>query len=337
MVAAYLGDGSPVGSRTVSYLLSAPLSAATIRNTMGELADLGLVDKPHPSAGRVPTETGLRIFVDRLLDPRLLGDYEKRALAESVDEADPESLLHATSQVLSERTRQLGFVVGPRLERVVLRHVSLVRLTSDRVLAVLVSRTGEAHRRVFWDRDAGDQAELDRIAVALSERVTGHTLAEVRELLAGELRALRDGANRLLRRAVELGQRALAAEAEEPADLVVATRLALLDQPEFHDPERIRSLLAVVEVRATLLRVVDSVLEALEPQGQGVRVAFGAELGEPGLRQCALVAAPYGDPHRPFGVLGVIGASRMDYARVIPVVGFLSELLTEHLTEQPGP
>ncbi len=326
VVAAYLGEGAAVGSRTVSYLLPVPLSAASIRNTMAELAELGCIEKPHPSAGRIPTETGLRIFVDRLLDPRRLGAWEKRDLAECLGEEDPESVLRATSQVLSERTHQLGFVVPPPLERVVLRHVALVRLSSERVLAVLVSESGVAHRRVIRDEARGDQAELDRIAAQLTERVAGHTLAEVRAALGRELSELRRGADRALQRAVELGRRALADEGEEPADVVVATRLALLDQPEFRDPERIRRLFAVVEARETLLQLVEAMLD-----DRGVRVAFGEELGEPELRRCALVAARYGDPAHPLGVVGVLGAARMDYARVIPLVGYLSELLTEQL------
>jgi heat-inducible transcriptional repressor len=329
IVARYVGDAAPVGSRSVSHVLPVPLSAASIRNTMAELAELGLVEKPHASAGRVPTALGLRVFVDGLA-PRGLDEYERRDLAAGMGEPDPASLVRVASRLLSERTRQLGFVVVPRVEELRLRHITLVRLSTHRVLAVLVSETGETLRRVVEDDEAGGQPELDRLAVALNERIAGRTLAELRESLARELGALRSRAESLVARAARLAWRALQADegaAAEQGDLVIATWLALLDQPEFRDAARVKELLAAIETRRALLQVVERVLDA----GGGVLVALGEELGEPALRQLALVAAPYGTGPAP-GVLGVIGPWRMDYARVMALVGYLSELVTRKLS-----
>jgi heat-inducible transcriptional repressor len=344
IVTRYVGDAAPVGSRSVSHVLSVPLSAASIRNTMAELAELGLVEKPHASAGRVPTALGLRVFVDGL-SPRGLDEFERRDLAAGIGEPDPASLLRVTSRVLSERTRQLGFVVVPRVEELRLRHLTLVRLSSHRVLAVLVAETGETLRRVVDDDQAGAQPELDRLAAALNERIAGRTLVELREALAREVAALRSRAEGVVERAVRLAWRALQADDEGAGqttsraggvkqkasqlhgDLVIATWLALLDQPEFRDAARVKELLAAIETREALLQVVERVLGA----GRGVTVALGEELGEPGLRQLALVAAPYGSGLAP-GVLGVIGPWRMDYARVMALVGYLSELVTRKLS-----
>lgn len=326
VVAAYVGEAAPVGSATLAHLLPVSLSSATIRNTMAELTELGLVEKPHASAGRLPTERGLRLFVDQLLGPRRLEDWEKRAIAERVAPADPEGLLRTASQALSEHTRQLGFVVVPRLERIVLRHLTLVRLSSERVLAVLVSQTGVAYRRVLEDDGAGDQHDLDRIAAALNERVAGRTLAELREVVAGEASALRSLAQRLRERAACLATQALAPDGADPGDLLIATRLALLDQPEFRDPERVRGLFEAIETRERLIAILDQMLAA-----RGVRVAFGQEIGEPALRHCALVASCYGGADAPLGMLGVLGPSRMDYARVISLVDYLSQLVTQRL------
>lgn len=330
IVARYVGDAAPVGSRSVSHVLPIPLSAASIRNTMAELAELGLIEKPHASAGRVPTALGLRVFVDAL-PPRGLDEYERRDLAAGIGEPDPTALVRAASRLLSERTRQLGFVVVPRVEELRLRHVTLVRLSTSRVLAVLVAETGETLRRVVEDEDSGAQPELDRLAAALNERLAGRTLAELRDALAHEVAALRTRAEGVLERAVRLAWRALQAEDEgsgaAQGDLVIATWLALLDQPEFRDAARVKDLLAAIETRQALLQVVDRVLGA----GR-VTVALGEELGEPGLRQLALVAAPYGSGLAP-GVLGVIGPWRMDYARVMALVGYLSELVTRKLSE----
>jgi len=326
VVSAYVGEASPVGSGMISVLLPVNLSPASVRNTLAELTELGLVEKPHASAGRVPTERGLRIYVDELLDLQGLADYEIRTLTGSVDEAGLAGVTHAASRLLSERTRQLGFVVSPRLDRMVLQHVSFVRLSTDRVLALLVSTDGRAHQRVIEEPGDRDQPKLDRMAADLNERIAGKSLTEVRQFLVRETEQLRSHAERLLARAVDLGAEAGADDVRDQVDLVIATRLALLDQPEFRDPERIRKLFGAIEEKQRLVEILDRVLA-----DHGVKVAFGNEVEEPALRNCALVAAPYGDEFTPLGVLGVIGPSRMNYARVIPLVEFLSQLLTERL------
>jgi heat-inducible transcriptional repressor len=326
VVSAYVGEASPVGSGMISVLLPVNLSPASVRNTLAELTELGLVEKPHASAGRVPTERGLRVYVDELLDLRGLADYEIRTLTGTVDDAGLGGVAHAASRLLSEQTRQLGFVLSPRIDRMVLRHVSFVRLSTDRVLVVLVSPDGRACQRVIEERGDRDQPKLDRMATDLNERVAGKSLAEVRRFLIRETEELRSQAERLLARAVDLGAEAGADQLLDEVDLVIATRLALLDQPEFRDPDRIRKLFGALEEKQRLVEILDRVLE-----DRGVKVAFGNEVEDPALRNCALVAAPYGDELTPLGVLGVIGPSRMNYGRVIPLVDFLSQLLTERL------
>ena len=324
VVAAHVGGAAPVGSRTLASLLPVNLSSASIRNTMAQLAALGLVEKPHPSAGRVPTEAGLRLFVNELLDTAALVDYERRTLSDTVDDAEGGELMRVASRLLSERTRQLGFALAPRLYRVILRHLSLVRLSTDRVLVVVIARTGVSRQRVIHDTEAS-QAELDHIARTLNDRLEGRTLRELREALVDEARALRRHAGRILRRALEIGA-ALIEDEGDPSELVISSRLALLDQPEFQDPERVRELFHAIETHEDLVSYLDRMLA--EP---GVCVVFGSETGEPALRHCALVTATYGLPEAPLGRLGVLGPSRMDYARIIPLVEYLSELVTAKL------
>jgi len=330
IVHAYVGEAAPIGSQTLTHLLPMHISAASVRATLAELAVMGLVEKPHTSSGRIPTERGLRLFVDRLLDPKQLdasnvASYEMRNINYSVDEAEPDSVVNVASQLLSECTGQLGFVVAPRLERIVLSRISLVRLSSERVLVVLVSKSGAAHRRVIAGDGEWSQRELDRTAVLLSERAEGRTLLELRAVLIEEAERLRDRADELLARAIDLGRRAMAAGDGE-VDLVIETRVALLDQPEFHDPQRIRDLFAALETKQRLLEVLDRMLDS-----SGVCVAFGDEVDEPGLHDCALVASHYGGPAAPLGMLGVIGPVRMDYGRVIPLVDYLSQAITGRL------
>jgi heat-inducible transcriptional repressor len=331
MVKAYVGEAAPIGSQTLAHLLPIRISPASVRAILAELAERDLVEKPHASSGRVPTERGLRLFVDQLLDPASLdasnvGSYEMRAISYSVEEAATDSLASVASQLLSERTRQLGFVVAPRFDKIVLSRISLVRLSADRVLAVLVSKSGGAHRRVIAGDPQWNQRELERMAALLSERVAGHSLMEVRSALIREANTLRDRADQLLKRAIELGCRALEVGDDE-VDLVIETRLALLDQPEFNDPRRIRDLFGTLETKERLLEVLDRMLDS-----GGVCVAFGDEVDEPGLRRCALVASHYGGSESPLGALGVIGPVRMDYSRVIPLVDYLSQVMTDRLS-----
>lgn len=321
VVGAWVGHAQPVASETIAQLLTVSWSPATVRSTLAELAELGLVTKPHASAGRFPTEEGLRFYVRRLLGPQRLGSDEKRDLAARVVGSDLEQLLHSASRVLSERTRQLGFVLGPRVAEVQIRHVALVRLSTERVLAVLVTGEGATLRRLIEDEGSDDQGELDRMAAMLAETLSTGTLREARERLAREWRALRREADRLRERALRLARAALA-ETGDDGDLVFATHLAVLDQPEFQDPERLRELFRAIDTRARLIAMVDEVLSA-----SGVTVRLGSEVPEPVLRHCALVAAPWGEA----GALGVIGPSRMDYARVIALVGYLSQVVTEKL------
>lgn len=326
VVQAYVGGAGPVGSGTLAGLLPERLSSASVRNTLAELTEAGWVTKPHASAGRVPTERGLRLYVDHLLGRPALGRYEARDLAGGIDRADPDEVVRAASRLLSERSHQLGFVVLPRTDELRLRHVGLVRLGGRRVLVLLVAADGTTQRRVVEDPDGSDPRELERIGALLSERLAGETLRDVRAHILEESRALRSELDGLRARALRLARAALAGD-HEGADLVIATRLALLDQPEFRDPERLRELLAAIERRERLTALLDQVLK-----GEGVVVKFGGEVDEPALRECALVVAPYGgDVDVPRGVLGVIGPQRMDYGRVIPLVDALSGLVTEKL------
>lgn len=325
LVHAYVGHASPVPSGMLAQLLPEPLSSASVRNTLAELAELGFVAKPHASGGRMPTESGFRLYVDELLRAPVFGKPELRRLAGQLERGDLDAIVRAASYQLSDLTGQLGFVLVRRLDRAPLRHVSLVRLARDRVLVVLVTADGATLQRVVHDPAPSAQPELERMAVLLNERLVGSTLAEVRGLLATEAEALRSRADVVLGRAVSLALSALPADLaadDGPGDLVIATRLALLDQPEFRDPERLRELYRAVEDRERLVQMLDHMLGP-----SGVSVRLGAEVSEPTLRHCGVVAASWGEG----GVLGVIGPSRMDYGRVIPLVDTLSHLMTEKL------
>lgn len=326
VVSSYVGEAAPVASDTISALLPVALSSASVRTTLGELGELSLVVKPHRSAGSMPTLDGFRVYVDQLLEPRGLGPYEERDLAGQLESEVAPGLATGISRLLSERTRQMGFVLAPRLERVVMRHVSFIRVSSERVLCVLVSKDGTAYQRIFDQVGRRDQSHLDRLAATLNERIVGQTLPSLRRRLLEEADDLRGESDLLLERALRLGRSASGSEDE--GEVLVATWLALLEQPEFHDVERVRALHAALEENERLVEVIDHVL-----RDDGVTIVFGDDTGEPALKGCVVVAAPYGTgEHR--STLGVIGPSRLDYARVVPLVDCVSRLATDWVGAQ---
>jgi heat-inducible transcriptional repressor len=326
LVRAYVGEAGPVGSTRLSHTLPVKLSSASIRATMTHLMDLGLIEQPHTSAGRVPTEAGLRLFVDQLLEHPEVGPWQQRAIRRELGGAASDASLQLASDLLSQLTRQVGFAVLPRLDRVALRHLSLIRVSSERVLVVLVSRAGVTYQRFIRDSDFGDQRALERLEAELNRRIAGHTLPALRGILEDERAALRDRA-RVRLRAMSATVDELEREARVEADVLVAGRTPLLDQPEFRDPERLRGLLEALETRETLLAFVDRVLES-----RRVAVTFGGEVDAvPELRNCAVVSAGCTGGGEPLGLVGVLGPSRMDYPRVVSLVELLSELVSEKL------
>ncbi|HIF91721.1 MAG: heat-inducible transcriptional repressor HrcA [Myxococcales bacterium] len=332
LIAAYVGQAGPVSSQTLAQLLPVPLSSASIRNTLSELHEAGLIHKSHASAGRVPTELGLRIFVDDLLEVGTLGPHQQRLLDRSLSGVDAAETPRQASQLLSEYTRQLGFVVAPRVEHQRLKAIHLVAISSERVLIVLVAESGRIIERILDQPSPISQRELEQIGQLLSERVVGRTLIGLRRILEIERDELRGQADEILRRAWKLGFEACESQSED--DLIVATRLALLDQPEFADPGRIRGLFTALETNQRLLDLLRQIAQADGGEKRvGLSMSLGTQLGEPALRDCVLMAVPYGRPAEPdaLGVLGVIGPQRMDYGRVIPLVHYCGELVTRKL------
>jgi heat-inducible transcriptional repressor len=341
LVSAYIGQAGPVASTALSHLTSKPLSPASIRNTLGELHEAGLIDKAHASAGRVPTSDGLRLYVDHLLELGDLGPHQQRLLDREFEGFDAGETPKQASQLLSDHTRQLGFVVAPRVEHLRLRTIHLVPVAERRVLAVLVAENGGMIERVIDVAVPISRRELEKVREHLAERIEGRTLVGLRRFLEDERVRLRGEADDLMRRSWSLGLRACeVSNVSVEEDLVVATRLALLDQPEFSDPERIRGLFGALETNQRLLELLQRIAQADRGEmGVGLSMSLGAELGEPSLRDCVLVAVPYGatgvsgepDEGIPLGVLGVIGPQRMDYGRVIPLVHYCSEIVTRKL------
>ena len=313
----YVESGQPVGSRDARAQRGLSVSPATVRGAMGELMELGLLDQPHTSAGRVPTDAAFRLWVDQLLHDPAHGGPLPRELARELDE--PVGALEASSRraadVLTHVTGQLGFCLALESDRFRLAALRFVRVSSDRVMALLVSDGDVVRTRLLEEREC-DQRKLDRISGALSRLVAGLTLEDARARLSAEIEGDRAQRDALWRKLVALGR--LGLEVEVEAELYVGDRTRMLEQPEFEDGQRLRELLRALDEKQRMLALLDNVLTA-----GSLCVVIGDELGDPGVARCAVVAEPVGGAaHR--GGLGVIGPVRMRYDRVIPVVRYVS-------------
>jgi heat-inducible transcriptional repressor len=318
----YVESGQPVGSRDALDLGGLPISPASVRSAMVELMELGLLEQPHTSAGRVPTDAAFRLWVDQLRrEPH--GDTRvparlARELAESTDVSS--AALQRAADLLTEATGQLGFSLALERDDLRLVQVHFVRVSSERVTALLVSDGGTVRTRLLEERDT-DQRRLDRVSAELSRLVAGLTLEEARARLHAEIEGDRQRRDALWRDTLALGTRGLEG-APAAAELYVGDRSRLLDQPEFADGERLREVLRTLEEKQRMLGLLDKLISA-----RGVRVAIGDELGDPGVARCAVVAEQLGP--LPLRGLGVIGPVRMRYDRIIPMVRYVSSKLAQ--------
>jgi heat-inducible transcriptional repressor len=329
VVAEYLHTGDAVGSRTVTRRHGIDLSAATVRNVMADLEELGLLEQPHTSAGRVPTEAGLRFFIDSMLKVRSLSPKEKEEIRErfAVNTQDFDEVMQRTSKLLSEITRHAGIVFTPLPERQRFQHIEFVPLKNGQLLCILVTTDGALENKLVQVDFAVDPTRLERIHNYLGQLLGGLTLDEVRRKVLEEVGNEKNHYDGLVSEALRLGQAALL-DSQRPADVIVSGQANLLDPAHAQDPQqlvRMRALLQALEDKETLVRLLDRTLE-----GEGIQVFLGAEtaLGEVGGGDTSVVAMPYGPEERPLGAIAVIGPMRMNYGKVISVVDFTAELVT---------
>jgi heat-inducible transcriptional repressor len=328
IVDSYLATGEPIGSRNISKILPMSLSPASVRNVMADLEQLGLIYAPHTSAGRLPTEFGLRFFVDALLEIGDLSADERRQIEAEIKAATPgrsfDSVLAEASQALSGLSRAAGVVLANKSD-LRLKHVEFIRLEPTRSLVVLVGEDGTVENRLI-DLDPGTTpSSLIEAANYLNTHLRGRSLAEATADLRARESATRQELDRLTKGLVDAGLATFAAAADgRPETLIVRGRANLLeDVKAAGDLERIRLLFEDLETQRELIRLLGGA-----EKGEGVRVFIGSENQLFSLSGSSLVVAPYRDSeHRVIGVLGVIGPTRLNYARIVPMVDYTAKVV----------
>lgn len=324
IIDAYLETGDAVGSRTLSRRLGMGLSPATIRNVMADLQDAGFLYSPHVSAGRLPTDAGLRFFVDGLLEVGRLTEDERTSIESqcAAQGRNPQKTLEEATRVLSGLSNCAGLVVAPNAD-VRLKHIEFVGLGPNRALVVLVTDDGSVENRVI-DVPVGMPAStLVEASNFLSARMVGKTIAEGQAQLAAELGEHRQELDTLTQRLVEAGMATSTSDGGAAALIVSGTDRLLDDVQAVEDLERVRALYGALETKESWSWLLDAARD-----GEGVQIFIGAEDDLFNLTGCSVVVAPYTNSKEQIvGAIGVIGPTRLNYARVIPVVDYTAKVI----------
>jgi heat-inducible transcriptional repressor len=332
VVESYLESGDPIGSRTLTRSMTERLSAATIRNVMQDLEILGLLDSPHISAGRIPTQKGLRMFVDGLLEVGTMAVEDRQLMDASTTTGDQDvaNLLDQIGATLSGITRGASVVLAPKQEAPI-RHIEFVSLAPERALVVLVFANGHVENRVFTPPSGQTPSSMREAANFLNALAEGKTLSELRRGIGHEIAQRRQEIDSLAHALVESGLALWENAGERSERLIVRGRANLIDQStESHDIDRVRSLFDDLERK----RDIASFLELAET-GEGVRIFIGSENKLFSLSGSSLVVSPYMNADRKIiGAVGVIGPTRLNYGRIVPIVDYTAQLVGRIVSER---
>ena len=332
VVQGFLDTGAPMGSRTLTRSLSEQVSAATIRNVMQDLEYLGLLDSPHVSAGRVPTQLGLRMFVDGLLEVGDLTSDDRQRLDSTLggNDADVTAKLDRLGSALSGVTHGASLVLTPKHEAPI-RHVEFVSLAPDRALVVLVFADGHVENRVFTPPPGQTPSSMREAANFLNALAEGKTVTELRNVMDTEVSARRQEIDALARELIESGSAMWENEGDRTERLIVRGRSHLLDsEPESEELDRIRTLFDDLERKRDIAEFLE-----LTDQGDGVRIFIGSENKLFSLSGSSLVVSPYMNADRKIiGAVGVIGPTRLNYGRIVPIVDYTAQLVGKLIADQ---
>ncbi len=328
IIEEYIEHAQPVGSRTVSKQSALKLSAASMRNVMADLTDKGFLEQPHTSAGRVPTALAFRHYLDTNLETNPISDEERQRINTTLENAGLElhDILNQASRLVSSYSQQVGMVLAPNQEDVRWREIGFILVKSGRpamIMTVLILDGGIVQNRLVELDDAITTDELIKFSNYLNDNFQGMTLSEVRYRILLDLEDEKDRLKQLYRNALNLAKSTF--EKSEERRLFVDGTLHILEAAGQNQFTKMRDILLLIEERSRLLELLDQTI-----MEQGVRIILGDESDVESLDQCGVISSSYG-PNSPLGVVSVIGPIRMNYAKVIPVVDYISKKLTDLL------
>ena len=328
LIEQYIEGGQPVGSRMLARHSGLKLSPATIRNVMSDLEELGLIHSPHTSAGRVPTQTGYRVFVDSLISVKPVRSNLSNEFASSFSgEPDLDHLVQSASSMLSEVTRFAGVVMVPHTDHVLFRHIEFLSLGRHRLLVILVSKDGRVQNRVITtDRDYSP-SELVEASNYFNETFTGLPLDKVRMMLLQGMEEDSAGMNQAIQDAIRMARQVFSDDEDDDRSLMVSGEENLIEVPDLSNNETLRRLFGTFKAKQDLLDLLERSMGV-----DGIRIFIGEESGYDALADCSVVTAPFHRDDDIVGTLGVVGPTRMHYDEVIPIVDITARLLSNALT-----
>lgn len=326
LIEDYIQTAVPVGSRTIAKKSRLNLSPASIRNIMSDLTEEGYLEQPHTSAGRVPSAMGFRLYVNTLLKYHPLSSHERHQLTEHLGDSnlDVSDLLRNASRLLSAYTQQVSMVLAPKPNNIGFKHIDFVLLKPGLAMAILVVEGGIVQSKIISvEPDLGSD-ELIKYSNYLNHLFQGRTLAQVRAKLLQEMDAARRQCQAMYQQALALARQMF--EGDKEREVFVEGTVNFFVHPEFSSPAKLRELLGLLEERSRLLEMLDSVSKS-----EGISIFFGRETEQDGLQECTLISSPYLGQDHPLGIVCVIGPIRMDYAKVVPLVEFTAQVISQLL------
>ncbi|NGQ94144.1 heat-inducible transcriptional repressor HrcA [Brevibacillus sp. SYP-B805] len=323
----YIHSAEPVGSRTISKRNDIGFSSATIRNEMADLEELGYLEQPHTSAGRVPSTKGYRFYVDNLIRPEHLSEQElnniRNVFAERINHI--EQVIESTASILSQVTNYTAIVLGPEIFEHRLKAIQIVPLNEQQAVAIIVTHTGRVENKLLDLPKGIHPGEIEKLVNILNSKLIDVPLWQLRQRLyqeiAGEMRRHVEQYEEML----HMLERSLNPEEGERVFLRGATKI--MNQPEFRDVEKVKDILELLEQNDQLIRLLDV-------PGEGIQVRIGQENDMDAMKECSIVTTSYYLGGKPVGVVGILGPTRMEYGKVISVLDYLARGLSQMLTKQ---
>jgi len=330
IVMQHITSGEPIGSRTLAKCAKFQLSPASLRNVMADLEDLGYLQQPHTSAGRIPTDRGYRFFIDHLMRSRALSLREQAVIDEEVQGASEiDEVLHLASSLLSKLSDQVGIVFMPTLLQFAIRSMDFILVASGKLMVVIVGVNGVVVNKVIDTRYHFTRDELEKISRFITIEFGGCTLDAIRRKLIRLTEEERAQHDQMLQRTISLGIEAVNDVAPFEHELFVEGAASILNKPEFADAASFRKTFLALQEKEKLIDILETCLNA-----EGLQILVGSESDFTQVHNFSIVARRYGSSSAPLGMVGIIGPMRMEYARMAPLVDYLSRALSRKIEEE---
>jgi heat-inducible transcriptional repressor len=328
LISHYCLTGEPVGSRTLSKKSKMNLSPATVRNVLADLEEMEYIAQPHTSAGRVPTDKGYRFYVNNLLKNHQLNPSQKEWIQDKFEgkSGNFQDLLLVTTHLLAHLSHNIALVSTPNLEKLILENIEFVQMNNRRILAILITKGGVVTNKVIDCDDTFSQEELTHIANYIKTEFSNQTLPAIRKRILQLMKNEQTQYDLLLKKAMKLGQQALEVAGGQE-ELYINGASQIVNYPEFADSNRTRDILEALEEKSKIVRILTQCIE-----GEGVHIYIGSENLVPDLKGLTLISSPYKYLDQSVGTLGILGPTRMEYGRMIPLVDHIAKVVSQILS-----